>query len=131
MRRTSREIALKALFQSEFSQALSAEHINQLEDETVDSTTLSYAQELIDGVTKYRVDIDEKISAASRHWKIERMGGVDRNVLRLAVFEMKFATEPIKQSIAINEAVELAKNFGSTDSGSFVNGILDQVAKGF
>ncbi|MNU09846.1 hypothetical protein D3C72_2566510 [compost metagenome] len=57
------------------------------------------------------------------------MATIDRNILRIAVYEMKFAAEPIKENIAINEAVEIAKKFGTTDSGSFVNGLLDQVSK--
>ncbi|MFN7728983.1 MAG: transcription antitermination protein NusB, partial [Bdellovibrio sp.] len=61
--------------------------------------------------------------------KVERMSMVDRNVLRVAVFEMKFLVDPLKPSIAINEAVDIAKRFGTTESGSFVNGLLDQVRR--
>jgi N utilization substance protein B len=73
--------------------------------------------------------VDEKIQEASRHWKIDRMGGVDRNILRISVFEMMFASEMIEPKVAINEAIEVAKLFGSQESAAFVNGILDQVVR--
>lgn len=130
MRRQSREIALQILFQTEFAPQLSVSDLAELFEESVDRETLKYSQEIVDGVHDNQDDIDASIQAASRHWKIERMAGVDRNILRMAVFEMKFAVNPIKSNIVIDEAVEIAKKFGTTDSGSFVNGVLDQIAKG-
>ncbi|HRO67515.1 MAG TPA: transcription antitermination factor NusB [Pseudobdellovibrionaceae bacterium] len=130
MRRQSREIALQILFQTEFTPQLSPSDIAHLYEESVDRETLGYAEELIKGVTDNKTEIDAKIQAASRHWKIERMAGVDRNILRVSVFEMKFAPNPLKENIVIDEAVEIAKKFGTTDSGAFVNGVLDQISKG-
>ncbi|MBX3041290.1 MAG: transcription antitermination factor NusB [Bdellovibrionaceae bacterium] len=130
MRRQSREIALQILFQTEFAPQLRPTDIAHLYEESVDRETLDYASELIDGVTDHKADIDGKIQAASRHWKIERMAGVDRNILRVAIFEMKFSPNPLKENIVIDEAVEIAKKFGTTESGAFVNGVLDQVSKG-
>lgn len=129
MRRQSREIALQILFQTEFAPPLKPSDIAGLEPEGADSETLEYAEDLVSGVTEYKKEIDAKIQSASRHWKIERMAGVDRNILRLAVFEMKFASNPLKENIVIDEAVEIAKKFGTTDSGAFVNGVLDQISR--
>ncbi len=130
MRRQSREIALQILFQAEFTPQLSPSDIAQLYEESVDRETLDYAEELIEGVSQHKIQIDAKIQAASRHWKIDRMAGVDRNILRLSVYELKFAAHPLKENIVIDEAVEIAKKFGTTDSGAFVNGVLDQISKG-
>ncbi|MBX2988973.1 MAG: transcription antitermination factor NusB [Bdellovibrionaceae bacterium] len=130
MRRQSREIALQILFQTEFTPKLSRSEFVAVHEQEFDRETLDYAEDLIDGVIEHKADIDSKIQAASRHWKIERMAGVDRNMLRIAVFEMKFAANPIKENIIIDEAIEIAKKFGTTDSGAFVNGVLDQIAKG-
>lgn len=129
MRRNARELALQILFQTEFAPQISANEFMEVFEQSFDAETVSYAQQLISGVQEHRAAIDAKIQAASRHWKIERMASVDRNVLRIAVFEMKFASNPLKENIVIDEAVEIAKKFGTTDSGSFVNGVLDQVFK--
>lgn len=130
MRHQSRELALQILFQHEFSAGVSPSELARVLGGDIDSETVEYAKSLVDGVDAHKADIDAKIGAASRHWKIERMASVDRNVLRIAVYEMKFAPNPLEKNIVIDEAVEVAKKFGTTESGSFVNGVLDQVAKG-
>ncbi|MEK6627954.1 MAG: transcription antitermination factor NusB [Bdellovibrionota bacterium] len=137
MRRQSREIALQILFQTEyapqitFDQALSLLDDKKAYENTDDKTNaiIKYADDIITGVHAKKEIIDQKIQEASRHWKIERMGGVDRNILRLAVFEMFHAKEMIEPKIAINEAIEIAKTFGSQESASFVNGLLDQIVR--
>ena len=129
MRRQSREIALQILFQIEFAPQISFEDLLALFDEKKDLSIIKYADHIIHGVQAHKVKIDERIQEASRHWKIERMGGVDRNILRLAVFEMFHATEMLEPKIAINEAIEIAKIYGSQESASFVNGLLDQVVR--
>lgn len=129
MRRTSRELALQILFQSEFAPTLSTRDYSEVFPEPLEKEAIEYAQVLIQGVQNKKPDIDAKIQQVSQHWKLDRMAGVDRNILRLAVFEMSFSPEPLKPAIAINEAVELAKKFGTTESASFVNGILDQIGK--
>ena len=129
MRHQSREIALQILFQTEFANTISThDYLNLLEDK-VDSQVVDYAETLVTGVKNNQADIDSKIKSHSSHWSIERMSVVDRNVLRMAIYEMFFASERLKPSIAINEAVDIAKKFGTTDSGSFVNGILDAISK--
>ena len=74
-------------------------------------------------------EIDGLISSASKEWKLSRMAGVDRNITRMAVFELKFREEKVTPNIIINEAVELAKKFGTDDSSRFVNGILGAVLR--
>jgi N utilization substance protein B len=86
----------------------------------------AYALELALGVAGHREAIDRLIATHATNWRIERMAAVDRNVLRLAIFEMGWAGVP--PSVAIDEAVELARRFGSDPSPGFVNGVLDAVA---
>ena len=133
MRRQSREIALQILFQTEYAPQISFEDLFSIyKDETADQKDrgiIKYADDIVRGVQSHKIKVDEKIQEASRHWKIERMGGVDLNILRMSVFEMFFSSEIIEPKIAINEAIEVAKIFGSQESPSFVNGILDQVVK--
>lgn len=129
MRRLSREIALQVLFQIEYAPQISFDEMLALFEDKKDMAAIKYADEIIRGVQTQKMKIDDRIQEASRHWKIERMGGVDRNILRLATFEMFHAQEMIEPKIAINEAIEIAKIFGSQESASFVNGILDQVVR--
>jgi transcription antitermination protein NusB len=132
LRRRSRELTLQFLFQNEFGLKASdgslfarfAEHFS------VEPEVLEYASQLAAGMGSHATEVDALIQSNSAHWKISRMSLVDLNVMRIAVFEMKFMNPPVPPSVAINEAVEVAKKYGSTDSGGFVNGILDNVAKG-
>lgn len=130
MRRQSRELALQVLFQTEFAPQISYNDLMEVLGPSLDQEIVNYADEIIRGVQTHKSDIDSKIQAASAHWKVERMATIDRNILRVATFEMRFAANPVKENIAINEAVEIAKKFGTTESASFVNGLLDQIAKG-
>ncbi|MBX2993959.1 MAG: transcription antitermination factor NusB [Bdellovibrionaceae bacterium] len=129
MKRQARELALQILFQTEFTTAVPYQDFLELFEERTSKDVVDYADELIRGVKARVKEIDAVLQSASQHWKVERMSLVDRNVLRVAVFEMKYSTDPVKPSIAINEAVDIAKRFGSTESGSFVNGLLDQARK--
>lgn len=129
MRRQSREIALQILFQTEYAPQISFEDLFSIYEEQKDRGIIKYADDLVRGVQTHKMKVDEKIQEASRHWKIDRMGGVDRNILRISVFEMMFAGEMIEPKVAINEAIEVAKLFGSQESAAFVNGILDQVVR--
>jgi N utilization substance protein B len=137
MRRKAREITLQLLFQKEFAPPITT----KLWQSTVQSDDLSkeqdkispdsfkYAEVLIKGIQDKLSEIDSLIQTSSQHWKLDRMTTIDRNIIRLGVYEMKFANELLPASIAINEAVELAKIFSTTDSPSFINGILDQINK--
>lgn len=134
-RRRSREMALQLLFQAEFlnsgfevSQA--REMLRRfVEDFNIDAEVGDYGRELFLGVAQNLKDIDATIQSHSSHWKVGRMGLVDLTVMRIAVFEIKFMSPAIPPNVAINEAIEVAKKYGSTESGSFVNGILDHVAR--
>ena len=93
----------------------------------IDGEGRELAHRLAEDAARSGVAIDEKITAASRNWRLERMGRVDRNILRLAVGELSARPEtPVR--VVINEAVELAKRFGTSDSPAFVNGLLDRIA---
>jgi len=129
MRHQSRELALQILFQTEFAPQIEYAEFLEVFEQTFAQDVIDYADLLINGVKEHRDAIDAQIQSTSQHWKMSRMAIVDRNILRMAVFEMKFMAAPLKPSIAINEAVELAKRYSTTESSSFVNGLLDQVAK--
>ena len=125
----SRELALQLLFQKEFSEAIASQLWPILFEMSLPLDVIEFTKELIQGVTDQSEKIDSKIQSIAKNWKIERMSLVDRNVLRLGVFEMLMASSPLPAPVVINEYVELAKKYGTTDSGGFVNGILDQAAK--
>lgn len=130
-RRQSREMALQLLFQNEFGLKITPQEMlkNFSESFTVDQDVFAYARDLTLGIFARKEDVDGLIQRHSAHWKNSRMGLVDINVMRIATYEMKFMEPALPASVAINEAVEVAKKYGSSDSGSFVNGILDQIAK--
>jgi N utilization substance protein B len=88
----------------------------------------AFADELVRAVAQNLDAIDERIRAASRHWRIERMARVDRNVLRLGVHELAHSPE-VPRAVIIDEAVELAKRYGAEGSSVFVNGVLDRIAE--
>jgi N utilization substance protein B len=130
-RRTkARERALQALYQID----VAAEGIDDAlgrfwkSFEPVEREVMTLAEALVRGVAKHRRDIDETIEQVSVNWRLDRMPKVDRNVLRLAVYELLRTEVPVK--VVINEAIELGKKYGSESSGAFVNGVLDKVAAG-
>ncbi len=88
----------------------------------------SFAEELVRGVARERRFLDNVVAGSAENWRGERMAGVDRNVLRMAVYEMLFDDE-VPPPVAIDEAIEVARKFGSEESGAFINGILDAVRK--
>lgn len=130
MRREARELALQVLFQLEFHSPVSTQEILGLFENHLGKDVVSYAEALVEGVKTNREELDKTIQSVSQHWKVSRMSLVDRNILRIAVLEMKYLKEKIKPNIAINEAVDIAKKFGTTESGAFVNGVLDQISRG-
>lgn len=87
-----------------------------------------YAREIVDGIIDHRDEIDEQITTHSREWRIERMPAVDRALLRIAVWEILHNDE-VPTAVAIDEAVELAKEFSTDDSGAFVHGVLGRVSR--
>ncbi|MGD8370433.1 MAG: transcription antitermination factor NusB [Syntrophobacterales bacterium] len=126
-RRRSREMAVQVLYQADMARV----DINKAlgvfcEHFEVTDSIKDFAIELVRGVDLHRVEIDGLIKRFSEHWRLERMSIVDRNILRLAVFELLNRPD-IPAKVSINEAVDLGKKFGSEDSGSFINGILDGI----
>ncbi len=138
-RRQAREMALQMLYQRELGDAepqqlVRAFDLHAFRIETADpggdlcvsEQALAYARTLVEGTLRHQEAIDELIASQADNWRLERMPVVDRNVLRLAVYELRH--EPDVPPIAvIDEAIELAKKFGSEQSGRFVNGMLDGV----
>lgn len=84
-------------------------------------------EELVRGVSEHHAELDELLTGLSRNWRLERMGIVERNVIRIALYELKYA-ENVPVAVILNEAVELAKRYGAAEGGAFVNGLLDRAA---
>ena len=135
-RRKAREAALQALYQCDSLGDWSADQIGlflsefvEMEEDSSDLSkrNLEFARALMLGVIE-RIDlVDGHISLASSHWSLPRMSRVDRNILRLATYEILFCND-IPPSVAINEAIEIAKRYGTEDSPMFINGVLDHIA---
>jgi len=130
-RRKARELALQALFQLDFNDQEPTNALEAAFSETQGAgpKTKAYARDLVDGTHQNLREIDDIISNLSLEWKLDRMPGVDRNIARMAIYEMKYADEEISPNVVINEAVELAKTFGTEDSSRFINGILGAMIK--
>ncbi|OXS80362.1 transcription antitermination factor NusB [Domibacillus enclensis] len=123
-RRTAREKGIQALYQMDLSGAESAEAIaNVLDGDESDST---YLHEIVSGVEQHRDEIDEVIKKNLENWSFDRLAKVDRNILRLAVYEMNHS-EDVPAKVAVNEAIELAKYFSDERAGKFINGVLSKV----
>ena len=127
-RTQSREIALQVLYQIDMSEGTTEEDFNLFWDHFTPPDNLKeFSWKIVSGVCQHEGEIDVIIEHYSEHWRLKRMSIVDRNILRLAIFELMFCDD-IPPKVVLNEAVELGKKFGSDKSGSFVNGILDKVA---
>ena len=129
-RREARELALQALYQLDVTGESDAGRGLALFWSHFDATPAvrEFASELVDGVRERLERIDGLIAASAEHWRLPRLSRVDLNLLRLATFEL-LARPDIPASVAINEAIEIARRFGSDDSAAFVNGVLDHVAQ--
>jgi N utilization substance protein B len=132
-RRHAREIALQVLYAAEAAGALDVAGVERAFDDVVAEFTAparakEYARELVVGIACNQKQIDERIAAASRHWKLHRLAAVDRNVLRIGCYELLFLPE-IPAEVVIDEAVEIARRFAGEGSPAFVNGVLDLVAR--
>jgi len=135
MRRRSlaREHALKILYQFEITRrpldAVLGDYWKSDETRDIrDREVIEYADGLARGINTHLKDIDSKISEYATNWQIKRMAIIDRNVMRIGLFELKYSKE-VPPKVAINEAVELAKKYGDLESSKFVNGILDKIHK--
>lgn len=128
-RRKSRELAMQALYYIDMSKD-DAETALRLfckySDEEADMDT--FFKEIVEGAIANKAEIDELIEKFSSNWKLSRMSGTDRNVIRISVFEILFCPD-IPSTVAINEAIDIGKKYGTKDSGAFINGILDAISQ--
>lgn len=128
-RRSGREAALQMLFQLEAS-GVSADLAVDLfwrTFEDADPEGRPYADALLRGVSENVAALDKRIAAASQNWRLERMSRVDRNLLRLGTYELMFRSD-VPRAVVLDEAVELAKSFGTEESSKFINGVLERIA---
>ncbi len=139
-RRKGREIALQILYQADWERQMDPQEMEEFASRALeeyekdlapansveDPELRDFIRDLVTGVLQRRSRVDEIIKRFSKGWKIQRMAMVDRNILRLGIYELCFHPD-IPPKVAINEAVELAKRFGDANSPAFVNGILDSV----
>jgi len=131
VRREARELALQLLYAMELNPIDIDEGLRlSRENSRASEGVRLFAEELVAGVMANRSAIDKKIRGQSKNWAISRMAKVDLNILRLALFELMFR-EDIPRNVTINEAIEVAKKFGSEESSAFINGMLDEMDADF
>ena len=127
VRRRSRAFALQALYEIDLSSHSVDGSVGWLrEEQGLPAEALPFALQLINGVIEHRSEIDELIQELAPTWPVRHLASIDRNILRLALYEVKFETD-VPPKAAINEAVELAKAFGSETTSKFVNGVMGTV----
>jgi transcription antitermination protein NusB len=145
-RRRSREIALQVLHQVDLGGApvldakqmiaryfahLASESapVTDEEESAAGAPRVDHAlvEELVGGVTEHRAEIDALLTGLSRNWRLERMGVVERNIIRIALYELRYAPS-VPMAVVLNEAIELAKRYGTAEGVAFVNGLLDRAA---
>lgn len=132
IRRIARELVLQSLFQIDFAQVDCEAALNAAVEERSDKSAekaKEYAHDVLNGVLANSEAIDARISEYAVDWTLERMPAVDRNILRVAVYEMFFAAEKLVPNVAINEAVEIAKIYGTDDTPRFINGVLGKMVR--
>lgn len=128
-RRKSRELALQALYQGELAgKAGLTDFAEFCAHFQMPKKAMPYAELLLDGIREKGAEIDQLIRGSAENWRLERMSVIDRNILRLAVYELNFRDD-VPNRVVINEAVELAKRYSTDDSGPFINGVLDGMAR--
>ena len=129
-RTLSRELALKVLYQFDLTRKAIKSLVEEFlrEEASGQEEVLEFSKRLVYGVEEHLAKIDQVIIKYSTNWEFHRMAIIDRNILRLGIFEL-FFTPDVPPKVSINEAVELAKKYGDIESSKFVNGILDQIHK--
>jgi transcription antitermination protein NusB len=127
-RSRAREVALQLLFQRDANPDVARAVIEAFaRDRLGNDEAQAFCLGLYDGVVRHLAAIDAQLTAASENWKLHRMAASDRNVLRLGTYEIAYAPEATPGPVALDEAIELARRYGSKDSPAFVNGVLDKV----
>jgi len=128
-RRRSRESALQVLYQLDIMKQDGRKAMTKwMENFSSSEGKDEFAEQIVLGVLEHGREIDRLIERYSENWRLHRMNIVDRNILRMATFELLYCNE-IPPKVTINEAIDLGKRYGSEDSGSFINGILDRIQK--
>lgn len=129
-RTLSREIALKVLYAWDITGDTLEECLERYWEtsDEVAPDIRDFADTIVNGISEKHADIDSIITRYATNWEIGRMATIDRNVLRMATYELLYVDD-VPPKVAINEAIELAKKYGDKDSGKFVNGILDKISK--
>jgi N utilization substance protein B len=128
-RSRAREVALQLLYRLDLNPRTDrAADERFVHDRLLDPGLVPFCLGLYDGVLAHRAEIDARLAAAAENWRLTRMAAVDRNVLRLGAYELLFTTETPPR-VALDEAIELARRYGSADSPGFVNGVLDRLQK--
>ena len=136
IRRVAREMVLQSLFQMDFTRAEPAEALAialevQKDEENSEEAVKAekYAEKVLKGTAEMLPELDAMIGKYAINWDVKRMPGIDRNILRMAIYEMRFAEEKVPVNVAVNEAVELAKMFGTDKSARFINGVLGRLIR--
>ncbi len=128
-RRKAREETLRILYRLEFDNRQPEETLSQYwENKKTNQATREYSTWLVNGIISHHKKIDTIIQNASEHWRLSRMALIDRNILRMAVFELLYE-ENIEPAVVINEAIEIAKAYSGDEAATFVNGVLDAIRK--
>jgi N utilization substance protein B len=128
-RSRAREVALQLLFQHDHHPAAPSAAVEPFARERLKQPDLiTFCVELYTGVLQHQAEIDQRLAQAAENWRVARMAAVDRNILRMGAFEILFRADTPPAS-AIDEAIELARRFGTADSASFVNGVLDRLRR--
>src|SRR5262245_40618658 len=126
-RRRAREVALQLLFQRDHNPDVARADIERFARDRLRTPELeAFCLSLFDGVVEHLADIDQRLAEAAENWRLPRMAAIDRNVLRLGAQELLY-TPDTPASVALDEAIELARRYGSADSPRFVNGVLDRL----
>jgi len=126
-RREGREAAVQFLYQRDLNAGTNTETVDEFwELRPATKRVREYGMAIAEGVLAHQADIDERIRQTASNYDLHRIAAVDRNILRIAIFEMLFCPD-VPPVVSINEAIEIAKRFGSDESGRFVNGILDRI----
>ncbi|HEX2954305.1 MAG TPA: transcription antitermination factor NusB [Bacillota bacterium] len=130
-RRQARELAFQALFQIDLGRNTPDFALRYACNESdLTDKSREFLEDMVNGTARHAKEIDDLLTRFSEGWPLERMSGTDRNILRMALYELIYR-EDIPVSVTVNEAVELAKHFGDEESGKFVNGILGNIIRQF
>lgn len=125
-RSKARQVALQMLYQVDLNPDVDGRMVREMiSDRLSESSLREFAWELFSGVMEHRPELDERIQVVAENWKLNRMAATDRSVLRLGAYELLKTDVPVR--VVLDEAIELAKKFGSAQSSPFVNGILDRL----